>query len=276
MRVHGIDFTSRPTRRKPITGVSGTFDGHVLHLDSAQAWANFPGFENALAQPGPWIAGLDFPFGQARRFVAGIGWPLDWAAYVRQVSTMDRATFRVALDDYRRARPPGDKEHRRRTDKATGAISPQKLYGTPVGLMFYEGAPRLLRAGVTVVHLADGDPERIAVEAYPGVLARQLIGRRSYKHDSRERQTADQRQARATLLRALLDESFRHRYGISLSLDPGLPIDAIVDEPGGDRLDALLCAVQAAWAWQRREQRYGAPGDVDPVEGWISAPLGSA
>jgi hypothetical protein len=46
---------------------------------------------------------------------------------------LGRGAFRKALDAYRASRPAGDKEHRRETDVAAGSISPQKLYGTPVG-----------------------------------------------------------------------------------------------------------------------------------------------
>ena len=35
----------------------------------------------------------------------------------------------------------------------------------------------------------------------------------------------------------------------------------------GDRLDAVLCLVQAAWA--STQPRFGLPADVDPLEGWI-------
>ena len=97
------------------------------------------------------------------------------------------------------------------TDKAAGAISPQKLYGTPVGLMFFEGAPRLSAAGVTIPGLQAGDPERIVVEAYPGVLARALIGRRGYKQDTKAKQTAEQAQARRDLLSALSGADLRGR-----------------------------------------------------------------
>ncbi|MFN5157410.1 MAG: DUF429 domain-containing protein, partial [Betaproteobacteria bacterium] len=38
--------------------------------------------------------------------------------------------------------------------------------------------------------------------------------------------------------------------------------------PCGDRLDAVLCLVQAAWAAER--PRHGLPEGVDPVEGWIA------
>jgi hypothetical protein len=54
------------------------------------------------------------------------------------------------LEVYRSHRPFGDKEHRRKTDIAASSISPQKLYGVPVGLMFFEGAPRLVKSGVTI------------------------------------------------------------------------------------------------------------------------------
>jgi acyl-CoA synthetase (AMP-forming)/AMP-acid ligase II len=40
-----------------------------------------------------------------------------------------------------------------------------------------------------------------------------------------------------------------------------------LDDASGDRLDAVLCLVQAAWA--TAQPGYGMPGDVDPVEGWI-------
>jgi hypothetical protein len=33
-------------------------------------------------------------------------------------------------------------------------------------------------------------------------------------------------------------------------------------------LDAVLCAVLAAWGWQRRDANYGLPAH-DALEGWI-------
>jgi len=43
--------------------------------------------------------------------------------------------------------------------------------------------------------------------------------------------------------------------------------DALTSDISGDRLDAVLCLVQAAWA--SRQPGHGLPGQVDPVEGWI-------
>jgi hypothetical protein len=267
MDVYGIDFTSRPRCGKPITALACRLEGDRLQAGTLSAWSDFAPFESFLRQPGPWIAGIDFPFGQSRTFLTNIGWPLTWPGYVRHVESLGRTGFRRALDAYRAPRPAGDKEHRRATDRAAGAISPQKLYGTPVGLMFFEGAPRLLRAGVTIPGVHAGDPRRVVVEAYPGLLARALIGRCSYKQDARARQTAERDQARRALLRAILDGAAQPAYGVSVQA----PL-ALADDPMGDALDALLAAIQAAWAWTRRADGYGRPSGLDPLEGWIADP----
>jgi hypothetical protein len=267
MKVIGIDFTSRPTRKKPLTCMHCTLEGHVLRANSLEKLPNFPLFEHFLKKPGPWIAGIDFPFGQSRTFIENIGWPGFWAGYVAHAGSLGREGFRNALDTYRRQRPFGDKEHRRATDIAASSISPQKLYGVPVGLMFFEGAPRLLQSGVTIPVLQSGDPSRIVVEAYPGVLARQLIGRAAYKNDTAGKQTEKQHQARCAMLDYILNGQIEASYGLRVEAAKDL-----ADDPSGDQLDALLCAIQAAWAWSMREHGYGAPRGADSLEGWITDP----
>jgi hypothetical protein len=254
VRVYGIDFTSSPRRSKPITCAACKLNGERLILEEIQSFDDFMAFERQLAEQGRWIAGIDFPFGQSRRFIENIGWPTDWQRYVAHVAKMDRLNFRQRLDDYRAPRPAGDKEHRRKVDALAGSISPQKLYGVPVGLMFFEGAPRLLASSAHIPLIRPRDDDRVIVEAYPGVLARRLIGHRSYKHDSRRRQTADQLAARQAILEALENVE--------------APAD-VVDDPTGDQLDALLCAVQAAWAWSKHEENFGIPSTADTLEGWI-------
>jgi uncharacterized protein DUF429 len=252
MDVFGIDFTSRPTRRKPL-------ERDVLCAGDLAEWTDFA----ALQRPGPWIAGIDFPFGQARRFIETIGWPRSWQGYVRYARSLTRSGFREELNAYRRTRRSGDKEHRRQTDIAVGSISPtQKLYGVPVGLMFFEGAPRLLASNVTIPMLQDGDPKRIVVEAYPGVLARQLIGNRTYKQDTKKKQTFEQRIARLDLLDGIVSGRLRNRYGLGVKALPEL-----CEDPGADHLDALLCAIQAAWAWKKGVHDGRAPNRIDPLEG---------
>ena len=267
MRIYGIDFTSRPKRSKPIICLAARLEGARLITEDMTEWPSFEGFEAFLNSAGPWIAGIDFPFGESRKFIEEIGWPPTWQGYVKYVKSLGRAQFRQTLDTYRASHKAGDKEHKRQTDIAAGAISPQKLYGTPVGLMFFEGAPRLLEANVTIPHLHQGDPERIVIEAYPGIMARTLIGRRSYKQDTKKKQTSDQHAARKELLEKITGPATTKLYGLSVSAPNNL-----ADDPTGDQLDALLCAIQAAWAWTQRRNGYGAPEGTDTLEGWIADP----
>ncbi|MDJ0748163.1 MAG: DUF429 domain-containing protein [Woeseiaceae bacterium] len=265
--VFGIDFTSAPTARKPITCARAIFDEETFRLVELVRWHDFEEFEAALAAPGPWVAGVDFPFGQARTFIENIGWPRSWADYVGLVATLDRGSFRETLEDYKRHRAPGDKHHKRNCDVISRAQSSQTLYGTPVGLMFFEGAPRLLKAGVHLPYNHDGDADRVVLEAYPGIVARQLIGNRSYKNDAPSKQTAEQLDARTNILRLLTGPRGRDIYGFSIEAPAEL-----AEDPGADDLDALLCAVQAAWGWSRRSHGFGAPPGLDRLEGWICDP----
>ncbi len=268
MRIIGVDFTSRPSRRKPITVQTAELTGGRLRPREASALTEFAAFEDLLCRPGPWVAALDFPFGQPRRFLENAGWPLTWTACTDYVAGLERQAFRDRLDAYRTGRAAGDKEHHRTVDRFAGGISPQKLYGVPVGLMYFEGAPRLLRSGVHLpAHGVAGDAGRVVVEGYPGILARGLIGRRSYKTDTAANRTVDQHAARRAILTALGGPAFEARYGFTVETSPDL-----ADDPGADTLDALLCAVQAAWASTRHEE-YGIPPAADPLEGWISDPL---
>ena len=266
--VLGIDFTSRPCRSKQLTAVHCSFTDGVLRTERIESWDSLISFEQALLRTGPWVAGIDFPFGQSRKFISNIGWPNTWAAYVSYACSLGKEGYCEALSAYKAIRPRGDKEHRRQTDRVARSISPQKLHFTPVGLMFFEGAPRLLKAGVMIPHIQAGDPNRVCVEAYPALLARRFLGRRPYKTDNKKAQTRDHHVARLEIMErinrgdAYPDFGFRVENTLELN-----------DDPTGDQLDALLCAIQAAWAWTNRHDGYGAPGTVDPLEGWIADPL---
>jgi hypothetical protein len=265
MRLYGIDFSSSPRRSKPIVVAAGHMDEESAHLDSLEVLPDWPAFEAFLARPGPWLGGFDFPFGLPREAVADLGWPQDWPALVRHCAALGRAGFRAALDSYRQSRPLGCRYAYRATDLPAAAHSPMKLVNPPVGLMFLEGAPRLLAAGVTVPGMQQGELDRIALEAYPGLLARAIVPC-SYKADERARQSTERRTARATMVGRLA--SGDHPYGIELAVEAELAAE-LIDDGSGDRLDAALALVQAAWAWRQRQSHFGLPEDFDPLEGWI-------
>jgi hypothetical protein len=262
----GVDFTSAPRPRKAITVARGRLARGALVLEAIEELPDWPSFERLLATPGPWIGGFDFPFGLPREAVRDLGWPREWTALVRHCAAMGRAAFRAALDVYRASRPVGDKYPHRATDLPARSHSPIKLVNPPVGLMFLEGAPRLLAAGISIPGLHAGDPHRVAVEAYPGLAAR-AITMRSYKADEARKQTPERRRTRAALLARLLRGG--EPFGFPLIGPRGL-LGSLVEDATADRLDAVLAAMQAAWCLRRRARSYGLPGAIDPIEGWIA------
>lgn len=258
----GVDFTSAPRRAKPITAAWGRLEANRLAVGALEAMPGFAEFEALLARPGPWLGAFDFPFGMPSELVRDLRWPDEWPAMVRHCARHSREEFRRVLDAYRASRAPGNKFAHRATDSPAGSSSPMKLVNPPVALMFLEGAPRLLRANLTLPRMHAGDPQRIAVEGYPGLLARR-ISRASYKSDSRSQQNAARREARTRIV-AALEQGVG---GLRLELCPPLTRAQLVDEGSADRLDAVLCAFQAAQA--ARQTGYGLAPDFDPVEGWI-------
>jgi hypothetical protein len=265
----GIDFTSAPRKAKAITIATGRLAEAEFVLERIDALAAFSAFEQWLERPGPWIGGFDFPFGLPRTAVAALGMPDTWPAMVAHCRALGREGLRRLFDDYRARRPAGDKYPHRRGDRAAFAHSPIKLVNPPVGLMFLEGASRLLASGVTVPGLASGDDRRIALEAYPGFAVRKLLNTRvrvSYKNDAKSKRTSAQRMHRQTLVRRM--EHAEPVFGFRLRAIPSLK-RRLVDDGSGDALDAVLCAMQAAWGCVRRDRNFGLPRSIDPLEGWI-------
>jgi hypothetical protein len=109
------------------------------------------------------------------------------------------------------------------------------------------------------------------VEAYPALVARRYIGKAKYKSDTRRQQTPKREDARRELLDILQGPRLEEDFGITLDIPDGLAGEFVADATA-DRLDGLLCAIQAAWSWTLRDQNYGIPTGVDPAEGWIVDP----
>jgi hypothetical protein len=173
------------------------------------------------------------------------------------------------------SRPYGKKWRYRLADRRSGSSSAMMLFRVPVGKMFFQGAPRLLRSGVAVEPCRPNGDGRVAVEAYPAVVARRFLGRESYKRDGVP-DTPGRKAARKKLVSGLRSEALRGAYCFGVSVGRRWR-DRFVEEPGADALDSLLCAVQAAWAYTRRDEGWGVPPECDRNEGWILDPalLGS-
>jgi hypothetical protein len=262
----GCDFSSAPTRRKPIVLALGREDRGRVRLERVEKLESLQAFGAWLSEPRDWVGGFDFPFGLPRELVEHLRWPTGWRECMRHYASLSRPQIRETFAAYCAERPAGAKFAHRRFDRQAGSSPSMKWVNPPVAYMLHAAVPLLLEAGVHLPGLHAGDPRRVALEAYPGLLARECIGTRSYKADDKARQTPERLIARKDILTAL--EQGRTRLGLRLALTPAQH-ETLVHDASGDSLDAVLCLVQAAWAARHGAPGYGLPADLDPLEGWI-------
>jgi hypothetical protein len=264
----GCDFSSSPTRRKPIVLAWGRCQGARVHLERLQRCDSLSEWGQVMAQEAEWVGGFDLPFGLPRELVAQLHWPQTWRACMDQYASLDRAQIRATFKAFCDARPVGQKFAHRATDGPAGSSPSMKWVNPPVAFMLHAGVPVLIQAGVHFPGLHAGDTRRVALEAYPGLLARAVLGGRSYKSDDRAKQTPERLIARKDLIHAMeMGQALEMRLVLSHAQR-----DALVQDASADSLDAVLCLMQAAWAAQRRAQGdllCGLPAQLDALEGWI-------
>ncbi len=268
----GCDFSSAPSRRKPIVLATGALNRGRVVLAGLERFETLDAWAARLAEPGHWVGGFDLPFGLPRELVHSLGWPGDWAACIAHYAALSRDQIRSAFAAFCDARPAGGKFAHRATDGPAGSSPSMKWVNPPVAFMLHAGVPRLIGSGVHLPGLHPGDTQRVALEAYPGLLARSVLGSTSYKSDTKAKQTAQRLIARKDLLMALESGQapLLQAAGLRLKLSHAQH-DALVDDASGDSLDAVLCLLQAAWALGRHQGGhpcYGLP-PFDPLEGWI-------
>ncbi len=253
--------------------------GRVL-LNNLLRFHTLTEFADWLKRPQAWVGGFDLPFGLPRELVEHLNWPTDWLPCIQHYTSLSRSEIRDIFKAFCDARPVGAKFAHRATDTPAGSSPSMKWVNPPVAYMLHAGIPLLIEAEVALPRLympqailassmstAQGST-RTALEAYPGLLARELIGHTSYKSDDKTKQTPERLIARKQLLQAL--EVGHTRLGLRLKLSHAQH-DTLVADASGDSLDAVLCMVQAAWAqtqYEAGDPHYGLPV-CDPLEGWI-------
>jgi hypothetical protein len=267
----GCDFSCAPASRKPIVIATGrTSETGELVLTSLRRFTALDAWAEWLQSEPEWIGGFDFPFGLPRELVEHLNWPREWKALMAHYASLSRAEIRTTFAAFCAARPVGGKFAHRATDAPAGSSTSMKWVNPPVAFMLHAGVPPLLAAGASLPGLhAGSNKNRVALEAYPGLLARELIGRRSYKSDETVKQTPERLAARTSLVAAL--EVGITRLGVRLMLTNAQRTELLGDARG-DHIDAVLCLLQAVWSAQRASTPgpgFGLPEHFDPIEGWI-------
>ena len=285
----GCDFTSRPTRQKPITvavvrwlpldlptGRSRSVlkTNETLQLNEIHRFDNFIDFERFLSTDcaelkGPWVGGFDLPFGLPRELVQTLCWPLEWGACVQHYCTLERSQIREIFKDFCANRPSGSKFAHRETDYVANSSPSMKWVNPPVAYMLHAGIPVLIKANLTLPGIRRGNLKRIGLETYPGILAREIVGHQSYKSDDKQKQNSERLLPREKILKTLVKGDYSLGFKIKTSKAQA---NQLLEDASGDSLDALMCAVQAAWGAKQFEQGnalYGLPSAMDPLEGWI-------
>jgi hypothetical protein len=260
-KIVGVDFTSAPKRDKRITVAIGTLKNGLL-ISEVNEFSDWPAYELWLGSDDSWIGGFDFPFGLPEKFVKQQKWTGTWPEMVAKCVAGGKESFvELGMRAFMAAKSPEDKH--RRTDLKTGSHSPLKTNtNPPVGKMFYEGTWRLLTHGIRIPALNETGSSKIALEAYPGFLAKE-IGFHQYKNDKPSNARKHQR-ARREILQTLHDGTNPLGFKVNVAADI---LERAQTDGSGDVLDAILCAVQAAWASDK--PRFGIPEDVLSCEGWI-------
>ena len=278
MQIIGCDFSSSPSKRKPIVvafseeilSKNGTYPAYSLRcvLSKLERFESLNDFGDWLAEDRTWIGGFDLPFGLPRELVETLNWPTDWLPCMQHYASLTREQIRAQFKAFCDARPVGGKFAHRATDLPAGSSPSMKWVNPPVAYMLHAGVPLLLQASCHFPGLHKGNENKVALEAYPGLLAREILGNRSYKSDDKAKQTPERLIARKDVITKL--EIGQTRLKIRLKLNHAQR-EQLIEDASGDSLDAALCMLQAHWAYGQHlegKKNYGLP-KFDPLEGWI-------
>lgn len=267
LRILGIDVTSAPHKRKPLTGAWARLDGDLLMVDTIQTWTAWPELDRvATDETSTWI-GFDAPFGLPVAFQDTMGWPREGGAVLARASALTRSELGEAYLAFRRRWT--DRLPLRITDDLARSASPLRWAYVPVGRMFHAASPTLSRNLDRVYPFFSRPPRNRGwmVEVYPKCAARVLTGS-SYKSGRR-----DKTGIRRAMTEAIRRGALREAYGLDVATADAVAEPAVLDREG-DVLDAVLAAVQTAWAYRNRAQLLSLRDDDSRIrrEGWICDP----
>jgi len=309
MIIYGIDFSSSPSPKasrakdaKWMYLASCKLEGNCLTVTSltplnGKKADDYTELKTLLSLDGPWVAGIDVPFGMPIECVEYFQWILaedpeqNWTKYVERVRQMKtRKEFKKKIGDWRHPTklkkqksvdvPTDEKESVRKyrlIDRLIKSQSPMNCVRPAVGSMFFEACGLLSAnaASIPPVRLMNEEDRQI-VETYPRMVVDRLL------EESKEYKEADGLEdVREQIVKRLSDSGesslIQQWYGLTVAMDENTANECVADK-AGDKIDSVLCAVQAAWA--SRQDRFGIPqfnssvlNGIVALEGWVPDPF---
>ncbi len=291
MKVYGIDFSSAPSKKKPIAVAECWLRGSVLEscsnnelrLSCFHSIESLDLFEEFLSQKGPWVGGFDLPFSMPRDLIEYFDWPTRWDTFTRFYCSLDKEVIKNFFIKWCSTKNYGEKFAYRSTDRASKSSPAMRWVNPPVAWMTHAGIERIRKAGLifpahqknfnsmqeqkNINRFMMGDcnfDNRLAFEVYPALTAR-VVSTKSYKNDDKNKDSSVRVMIRKNIIKYL-------RYGkagLSTKLKSSLELqNRMIMDCKGDYLDAAICALQAAEVIKIRN--FGLPKNLDPLEGWIA------
>jgi hypothetical protein len=265
-RVHGVDFSGAADAGRRIWVASGEVEGASLRIDACRPAEALPGggrgrvaalgaLRALVAEEPEGVFGLDFPFTLPLSLTVEETWEAFALAFGERYA--DAMTFRRACWE-----AAGGRELWRQTDRETK--TPFTATNLRICRQTFHGirdllAPLAREGRASVLPMQPARPGRAwLLEICPAATLKQRGLYAPYKGSASGR-----RESRARILAELAADG--------LCLAPALG-DGLLDDPGGDALDAVIAAVTAASVLRRPGALRPPPGGPYAREGYVYLP----
>ena len=271
MKIFGINFTENPSPKRPITIAYCVYKkNHGLSVNRIEFSPTISDFEKFLKEKGPWFAGINFPLGQPKQFLDKMSLPSGWNNYIKDIQKWKQTGFEKKVKQYLNKLPKGIKAPLRITDIFAGVESPLKTTNNHSLKRFFEGGYCLLKSGASIIPCAPKKDNRVIIETLPALVARRFKVQENFG----KKLKSDLEHIHKEVIKGLETPEFEHDFVFKLFIDDTLKLKC-VEDANGFSLDAILSAVQTAWAFKMGKPNYGIPGLQHPSiqsEGWIIDP----
>lgn len=242
--IYGVDFSTAPSKSKPIVVCSGILDASVLRVTPLANFVSVSDFGDWFCALESGVVGIDAAFGLPVEFSSWAYPGLDeWSSLTAKIQQEGFSGLEAKILAFRATRESGFKEPVRLADKPHRAASPLKLLNPPMAKMFFLISGLLAKSSHDVWPVRRCQSDVKVSEIYPGAFPRKLLAGKSYKNDPKG--DLDRPQRRTQILEFLEDETRKGDVGWSLRFEDQAHRDLCLRDPKADHLDAVIAAYEA-------------------------------